>query len=97
MFFFRLKGADNEGIIHIFTNYFYKNKINILDLESENSNPPVTGQALYFLKSRILVPNNLNYSDIQIQLRKRYLSDKENFGFTLSIVFTNLMKLRLTN
>ncbi len=27
---------------------------------------------------------NLNYSDIQIQLRKRYLSDKENFGFTLS-------------
>ncbi len=76
MFFFRLKGADNEGIIHIFTNYFYKNKINILDLESEISNAPVTGQALFFLKSRILVPNNLNYSDIKNDLID--LSNKHN-------------------
>ena len=76
MFFFRLKGADNEGIIHIFTNYFYNNKINILDLESEISNAPVTGQTLFFLKSRLLVPSNLNYTDIENDLID--LSNKHN-------------------
>ena len=76
MFFFRLKGADNEGIVHIFTNYFYNNKINILDLESEISNAPVTGQTLFFLKSRLLVPNNLNYSDVENDLIE--LSNKHN-------------------
>ncbi len=76
MFFFRLKGADNEGIVHIFTNYFYNNKINILDLESEISNAPVTGQTLFFLKSRLLVPSNLNYTDIENDLID--LSNKHN-------------------
>tara|TARA_B100002052_G_scaffold221460_1_gene203460 strand:+ start:727 stop:1254 length:528 start_codon:yes stop_codon:yes gene_type:complete len=76
MFFFRLKGADNEGIIHIFTNYFYNNNINILDLESEISNAPVTGQTLFFLKTRLLVPSSLNYSDVENDLID--LSNKHN-------------------
>ena len=68
LFYFRLKGADNEGIVHIFTNYLYKQNINILDLESEITNAPVTGHQLFLLKSKLLLPNKIDAKIIKNEL-----------------------------
>ena len=40
-FIFRLKGADNEGIVHYCTELFSKLHINILDLETKVLNAPM--------------------------------------------------------
>lgn len=68
LFYFRLKGADNEGIVHAFTNYFYNKNINILDLDSEIINAPITGQPLFFLKARILLTKELESKIIKKEL-----------------------------
>ena len=68
IFFFRLKGADNEGIVYTFTNYFFKNDINVQDLETEIINAPITGQPLFLLKSKILIPENLDIETIKNKL-----------------------------
>ena len=68
LFYFRLKGADNEGIVYLFTNYFYNNKINILDLETEIINAPITGQPLFFLKSKLLFPLEIDFETVKREL-----------------------------
>ena len=68
IFFFQLKGADNEGIVYKFTNYFFKNDINIQDLETEIINAPITGQQLFLLKSKILIPKNIDIEIIKNEL-----------------------------
>ena len=68
LFYFRLKGADNEGIVYLFTSYFYNHKINILDLETEITNAPVTGQPLFFLKSKLLFPLGVDSETVKSEL-----------------------------
>lgn len=70
LFYFRLKGADNEGIVYLFTSYFYNHKINILDLETEITNAPVTGQPLFFLKSKLLFPLGVDSETVKSELIK---------------------------
>jgi len=54
-FIFRLKGADNEGIVHYYTELFSKLNINILDLETKILNAPTTGSPLFYIKAVILI------------------------------------------
>ena len=52
-FIFRLKGADDEGIVHYCTELFSKLDINILDLETKVLNAPTTGAPLFYIKAII--------------------------------------------
>ena len=54
-FIFRLKGSDNEGIVHDCTKLFSKLNINILDLETKILNAPTTGSPLFYIKAIILI------------------------------------------
>ena len=55
-FIFRLKGADNEGIVHYCTKLFSKLNISIVDLETKILNAPTTGSPLFYIKAIILIP-----------------------------------------
>ena len=55
-FIFRLKGADNEGIVHYCTKLFSKLNINIIDLDTKILNAPTTGSPLFYIKAIILIP-----------------------------------------
>ena len=54
-FIFRLKGADDEGILHYCTELFSKLSINILDLGTKILNAPTTGSPLFYIKAVILI------------------------------------------
>ena len=54
-FIFRLKGADNEGIVYHCTKLFSKLNINVLDLETKILNAPTTGSPLFYIKAIIKI------------------------------------------
>ena len=64
-FIFRLKGADNEGIVHYFTELFSKMDINILDLETKVLNAPNTGSPLFYIKAIILILEYENINELE--------------------------------
>ena len=57
-FVFRLKGADNAGIVRYCTKLFSKLNINTLDLETKILNAPTTGSPLFYIKAIILIPEH---------------------------------------
>ena len=74
-FIFRLKGADNEGIVHYFTRLFSELNINILDLETKILNAPTTGSPLFYIKATIIISeydsiNKLEKSIANIENKK---------------------------
>ena len=72
-FIFRLKGADNEGIVHHCTKLFSKLNINILDLETKILNAPTTGSPLFYIKAIILIPENNSINKLE-----KSIADIEN-------------------
>ena len=50
IYLFILKGADNEGIVHMFTQLFSKYNISIIDVETKLLNAPTTGSPLFYMK-----------------------------------------------
>ena len=65
-----LSGADNEGIVKVLSKYLAGKSINILEMETNISNAPVTGTPLFNLKAITSTPVNLNISDIQSDLNQ---------------------------
>ena len=57
-YIFILKGADTEGIVHQCTQLFSKLKVNIIDLETQLINAPVTGSPLFYIKAIISIPKS---------------------------------------
>ena len=72
-FIFRLKGADNEGIVHHCTKLFSNLNINILDLETKILNAPTTGSPLFYIKAIILIPENNSINKLE-----KSITDIEN-------------------
>ena len=72
-YIFILKGADTEGIVHQCTQLFSDLKINIIDLETQLINAPITGTPLFYIKAIISVPKNTS-----LQIVKDRLDDLEN-------------------
>lgn len=65
-----LTGADNEGIVHKVTEYLSSQAINIKEMETETTNAPVSGTALFQMKAAISLPDNLQVSEIQAGLQQ---------------------------
>lgn len=72
-YIFILKGADTEGIVHQCTQLFFNLNINIIDLETQIINAPITGTPLFYIKAIISVPKN-----ISLQIVKNKLDVLEN-------------------
>jgi len=72
-FIFRLKGADNEGIVHYCTKLFSKLNINILDLETKILNAPTTGSPLFYIKAIILTSGYDSINKLE-----EHIADMEN-------------------
>ena len=65
-----LTGADNEGIVHKVTEYLSSQAINIEEMETETTNAPVSGIALFQMKAAISLSDNLQVSEIQAELQQ---------------------------
>ncbi|MBI45629.1 MAG: hypothetical protein CMG66_05655 [Candidatus Marinimicrobia bacterium] len=89
-FIFRLKGADNEGIVHYCTKLFSKLNINILDLETKIMNAPNTGSPLFYIKAVLLIPDDSNIKNqledniIKIENDKNVVIKFSNYDSTLN-------------
>lgn len=65
-----LTGADNEGIVHKVTEYLSSQAINIEEMETETTNAPVSGTALFHMSGLVTLPDHLQASDIQSGLQQ---------------------------
>ena len=65
-----LTGADNEGIVHKVTEYLSSHSINIEEMDTETSNAPVSGTALFQMKAAISLPESIQEAEIQAGLQQ---------------------------
>ena len=82
IYLFILKGADNEGIIHMFTQLFSKYNINIIDVETKLLNAPTTGSPLFYMKLILEIPKNILIAEIRRKCHD--LEDKNNVAIKIS-------------
>jgi len=78
---FSITIADNEGIVFIFSELFKKYKINILNMETEIKNAPITGSPIFLLQSTLMIPENINLNKFEIELNKA--AEVESIDFSL--------------
>ena len=67
-YIFILKGADTEGIVHQCTQLFSDLNINIIDLETQLINAPVTGTPLFYIKAVISISKDISLQTIRNQI-----------------------------
>ena len=87
-FIFRLKGADNEGIVHYCTELFSKLNVNILDLETKTLNAPTTGSPLFYIKAIILISDYSSISELEESIVS--IEDEKNVVIKFSQYNDNL-------
>ena len=63
-----LNGADNEGIVNVLSKYLAGKFINILEMETNISNAPITGTPLFNLIAITTIPENTDLAEIQSDL-----------------------------
>jgi len=63
-----LNGADNEGIVRVLSKYLAGKSINILEMETNISNAPITGTPLFNLMAITTIPDNIDLVEIQSDL-----------------------------
>ena len=63
-----LNGADNEGIVRVLSKYLAGKYINILEMETNISNAPITGTPLFNLMAITTIPDNIDLVEIQSDL-----------------------------
>tara|TARA_B100000686_G_C16483782_1_gene808490 strand:+ start:345 stop:869 length:525 start_codon:yes stop_codon:yes gene_type:complete len=81
---FTLECIDNEGIIHHFTKYLNKEKINIEKMDTNIHNAPVTGATLFKLDSILWIPIKYDLNKIKNNLEQ--LSEQFNVNFSLLLL-----------
>ena len=82
IYLFILKGADNEGIVHMFTQLFSKYNISIIDVETKLLNAPTTGSPLFYMKLILEIPKNILIAEIRRKCLD--LEDKNNVAIKIS-------------
>jgi len=82
IYLFILKGADNEGIVHMFTQLFSKYNISIIDVETKLLNAPTTGSPLFYMKLILEIPKNILIAEIRRKCHD--LEDKNNVAIKIS-------------
>ena len=63
-----LNGADNEGIVYNVTDHLRKNNINILTMDTDTVQAPISGTNLFIMKAIIEIPDTLTMSDLENDL-----------------------------
>ena len=63
-----LNGADNEGIVSVLSDYLASKSINIIEMNTEISQAPVTGAPLFNLTSVVSIPINKKLKIIESDL-----------------------------
>lgn len=63
-------GADHEGIVHAVTRFLSERSINIQAMDTDVVNAPETAIPLFQMRAIILVPDTVNYSELQNNLSK---------------------------
>ena len=63
-----LRGADNEGIVKVLSKYLVGKSINILEMETNISNAPITGTPLFNLIAITTISDNTDFKEIQSDL-----------------------------
>ena len=77
-------GMDHPGIVNEITGIFHKNNINVVNLESDVSNAPVSGTALFHMHIKIDVPVSLSISALKEELAKA--EKHSNLNIALSAI-----------
>ena len=63
-----LNGADNEGIVKVLSKYLKEKSINIIEMNTNISQAPISGSPLFNLSASISIPGEVNGRDIQSDL-----------------------------
>tara|TARA_Y100000994_G_scaffold185907_1_gene154658 strand:+ start:1119 stop:1631 length:513 start_codon:yes stop_codon:yes gene_type:complete len=78
---FSITIADNEGIVFIFSDLFKKYSINILNMETEVKNAPITGSPVFSLESTLMIPENIDLEKFKKDIDKA--AEVESIDFSL--------------
>ena len=78
---FSITIADNEGIVFIFSNLFKKYKINIVSMETEIRNAPITGSPFFSLHATLMIPKTINLETFKYELNET--AEVESIDFNL--------------
>ena len=65
-----LSGADNEGIVKVLSKYLGEKSINILEMDTNISQAPISGSPLFNLNASVSIPGEVDGRDIQIDLSR---------------------------
>jgi len=65
-----LKGADNEGIVKVLSEFLADKSINIIEMNSHISPAPVTGTPLFNLNSIISIPEDITIEEVNVDLEE---------------------------
>ena len=65
-----LKGADNEGIVKVLSEFLADKSINIIEMNSHISPAPVTGTPLFNLNSIISIPEDIIIEEVHVDLEE---------------------------
>ena len=79
-YFIDLYGADNEGIVSRVSDILSKNNINILELNTDTHNAPISGTTLFHMQAKIKLEDN------QLEQIKKLLDEiSSDIGLDINI------------
>tara|TARA_B100002052_G_C15829529_1_gene574660 strand:- start:1095 stop:1466 length:372 start_codon:yes stop_codon:yes gene_type:complete len=78
---FSITIADNEGIVFIFSELFKKYNINILNMETEIKNAPITGSPVFSLESTLMIPESIDLEKFKNDIN--IAAEVESIDFSL--------------
>ena len=81
-YIFKINTADNVGIIFVFSNFFKKNGLNIINMETHIENAPITGMPLFVLDSILMIPKDIDFKNFKKKLNE--IADENNIEYELN-------------
>ena len=74
-------GADQPGIVEAVTLVLFKEQVNIESMDYDTESAPFTGDLLFRMKARLMLPEGLDQAELRNHLRE--LEDEYNFDILL--------------
>ncbi|HEY7461356.1 MAG TPA: ACT domain-containing protein [Gemmatimonadota bacterium] len=78
-----LSGADHVGILHAVSDFLAREGINIESLDTEVTNAPVTGIALFSMRAVLQAPPSISFAE----LRRRLAEIADELGVDIELKF----------
>lgn len=77
-----VRGADHEGIIHVFAHSLSERGINIETLDTATARAPISGTPLFSMQATVLVPPRLSEADWEGDLHE--VGHRENLEIKIT-------------